>query len=158
MLRFLAPLLMSAALATPAYAQVTEIFKCKSPDGHWTYTNDRREAEKQKCEVVTRQVNVAPAAKSPPSRAARANEFPRESPEDRAKAGSRQREILERELAQEQAALAKAREELAAQEAVRMGNERNYARVEERLQPFKDSVETHQKNIEALRRELNSLR
>src|SRR5437762_7532103 len=119
-------ILLAAPLAalSVAYAQpppppqqqpVTEIFKCKSADGHWTYTNGRREAEKQKCEVVTRQLNVAPAPKAPPSRAARANEFPRESPEDRAKAGTRQRDILERELAQEQAALAKAREELAAQ-------------------------------------------
>ena len=28
---------------------------------------------------------------------------------------------------------------------------------EERLQPYKDSIETHEKNIEALRRELNNL-
>lgn len=141
--------------------QVTEIFKCKGADGHWTYTNDRREAERQKCEIVTRQVNVAPAPKpaAPPSRsAARPNEFPKESPTDRAKAQSRQREILEKELAQEQASLAKARQELAAQEAVRSGDERNYARVQERLQPFKDSIETHEKNIEALKRELNNLR
>src|SRR2546423_4426597 len=66
-------ILLAAPLA--AYAQqpppqpqqpVTEIFKCKSADGRWTYTNDRREAEKQKCEVVTRQINVAPAPPAPP--------------------------------------------------------------------------------------------
>lgn len=155
-------LLLSGVLcaATAHAQQVTEIFKCKGADGHWTYTNDRREAERQKCEVVTRQVNVAPAPKPPsPARgAARPNEFPKESPADRAKAQSRQREILEKELAQEQASLAKARQELAAQEAVRSGDERNYARVQERLQPYKDSIETHEKNIEALRRELNNLR
>jgi septal ring factor EnvC (AmiA/AmiB activator) len=152
MLRALFLVLVLAAV--PARAQVTEIFKCRSPDGHWTYTNDRREAEQQKCEVVTRQINVAPApkpaAKSPSG-------FPKESPQDRANASARQRDVLEKELAQEQAALAKAKEDLAAQENVRFGNERNYARVEERLQPFKDSVETHEKNIEALRRELNNL-
>src|SRR3954471_4690118 len=160
----LAALAAPAALAQqpPAPAQqqpapaVTEIFKCRSPDGRWTYTNDRREAEKQKCEVVTRQVNVAPA---PPKPAARAMPgFPKESAEERASAKTRQRDILEKELAQEQAALAKAKAELAEQENVRFGNERNYARVEERLQPFKDSVETHEKNIEALRRELGNLR
>ena len=31
-------------------------------------------------------------------------------------------------------------------------------RVEERLRPFKDNIETHEKNIEALRRELSNLR
>jgi hypothetical protein len=152
-------LVIGALCAATSHAQqVTEIFKCKGSDGHWTYTNDRREAERQKCEVVTRQVNVAPAPKQPPRTAARPNEFPKESATDRAKAQSRQREILEKELAQEQTSLAKARQDLAAQEAVRSGDERNYARVQERLQPYKDSVETHEKNIEALRRELNNLR
>jgi flagellar biosynthesis/type III secretory pathway protein FliH len=157
----------ASVLAAPSRAQqpvatqqtpTTEIFKCKGADGHWTYTNDRREAEKQKCEVVTRQVNVAPAP--PPQRAstpAARGGFPKESASDRASARERQREILEQELAGEQAALAKAKQDLAAQEAVRSGSERNYARVEERLQPYKDTVETHEKNIEALRRELNNL-
>lgn len=153
--------LAGALCVSTGYAQqVTEIFKCKGADGHWTYTNDRRQAEQQKCEVVTRQVNVAPAQKpaAPRTTTARPNEFPKESAGDRAKAQARQREILEKELAQEQASLARARQELAAQESVRSGDERNYARVLERLQPFKDSVETHEKNIEALRRELNNLR
>src|SRR2546423_8144934 len=145
---------------------VTEIFKCKSTDGRWTYTNDRREAEKQKCEVVTRQINVAPAPPAPPPQKptpsagrsnARPGEFPKETPADRASARERQRDVLEKELASEQAALAKAKEELATPESVRSREERNYARVEERLQPYKDSIETHEKNIEALRRELNNL-
>jgi hypothetical protein len=154
--------LAGALCASIGYAQqVTEIFKCKGADGHWTYTNDRRQAEQQKCEVVTRQVNVAPAqrpAGAPRNSSGRPNEFPKESAGDRAKAQARQREILEKELAQEQASLAKARQDLAAQESVRSGDERNYARVQERLQPFKDSVETHEKNIEALKRELSNLR
>ena len=154
-------LLIGAIAAGPARAQqVTEIFKCKGADGRWTYTNDRREAEKQKCEVVTRQVNVAPAQKpaSPPAgKTARPTEFPKESASERQTARERQRQILEGELVNEQAALNKARQDLAAQEGVRSGDERNYARVEERLQPYKDNVETHEKNIEALKRELSNL-
>ncbi|HEY5899736.1 MAG TPA: DUF4124 domain-containing protein [Burkholderiales bacterium] len=155
MIRPFAFVLLAGALAPGAHAQVTEIFKCRGADGHWTYTNDRREAEKQKCEVVTRQVNIAPAPKA--AARTRPSDFPRETAAERANGKARQREILEKELAQEQAALAKARQDLAAQESVRTGEERNYARVEERLQPFKDTVDTHQKNIEALRRELNNL-
>ena len=154
MIRALLVLILTAAVAGPARAQpVTEIWKCKGRDGRWTYTNDRNEAEKLKCEVVTRQVNVAPASKAPAGSAG----FPKETAAERSSARDRQREILEKELATEQAALAKAQQDLAAQESVRSGGERNYARVEERLQPFKDSVETHQKNIEALRRELSNL-
>ena len=148
-------------MAVSAHAQqqpMTEIFKCVDASGRATYTNDRREAERQKCEVVARQMNTAPGATQGGAKSARPSDFPRESSADRAAARERQRSILEKELASEQAALAKAQQDLAAQEAVRSGEERNYARVEERLQPFKDSVETHQKNIEALRRELGNLR
>jgi septal ring factor EnvC (AmiA/AmiB activator) len=163
MLRAFVLLLVASALAPAARAQqppVTEIWKCRNAEGHWTYTNDRNEAEKQKCEIVTRQVNVAPAPPKPAppaAKGARPSDFPKETANDRASARERQREVLEKELATEQTALAKAKDELAAQEAVRSGDERNYARVEERLQPYKDSVETHEKNIEALRRELNNL-
>jgi len=154
MIRAAAVLALAALVAGNAHAQgATEIWKCKSPDGKWTYTNDRIEAEKLKCETVARQVNVAPATKAP----AGSTGFPRESAEQRASARERQRDVLEKELATEQTALAKAKQDLAAQEAVRTGDERNYARVQERLQPYKDSVETHEKNIEALKRELANL-
>jgi len=126
--------------------------------GRASYTNDKRETAGKKCEVVTTQINVAPPPRqATPPRSVSPATFPKETDADRMKAAARQREILEKELAAEQAGLAKAREELAEQEAVRYGNERNYARVLERLQPYRDRVETHEKNIEALKRELTSL-
>src|SRR5688500_1415136 len=134
--------------------QVTEIFKCRTETGQVTYTNDRRQAERQKCELVTSQINVAPPLTKPPARTP--SGFPRETPRDSSTARERQREILQQELVSEEQALSKARQALAEQEAVRSGDERNYARVLERLQPYKDSVETHQKNVEALKRELTT--
>jgi len=136
--------------AMPVHAQITEIYKCYDENGRPLYTSDKRDTRGKKCELVSREVNVVPA---PPVRKA----FPKESPADRANAKGRQRDILEKELASEQQLLAKAQKDLADQEAIRTGDERNYARVLERLQPYKDSVETHQKNIEALRRELSNL-
>ena len=154
MIRSVVALAITTLVAGAAHAQgATVIWKCKSADGKWTYTNDRNEAEKLKCETVTRQDNVAPATRAPSG----STGFPRESAEQRASARERQRGVLEKELATEQAALAKARQDLAAQEEIRNGDERNYARVEQRLQPYKDSIETHEKNIEALRRELANL-
>jgi chromosome segregation ATPase len=141
------------SLAMPAAAQVTEIFKCRDAQGRWTYTNDRRQAEKDKCETVASQINVAPPQKAARPASSPSN-FPRESSADRASAKGRQLEILQRELASEQAALSKAQQALAEQESIRSGDERNYARVEERLKPFKETVESHQKNVEALRREI----
>ena len=145
--------------AVSAHAQqVTEIFKCRSETGQITYTNDRRQAERQKCELVTSQINVAPSPAAARSQARAPANFPRETARESAGARERQREILEQELAAEQRALAQARQALAEQEAVRSGEERNYARVESRLQPYKESVENHQKNIEALQRELANLK
>ncbi|OGA38421.1 MAG: hypothetical protein A3G28_00965 [Betaproteobacteria bacterium RIFCSPLOWO2_12_FULL_68_19] len=146
----LGPSLILAAM--PARAQVTEIYKCYDENGRPLYTSDKRDTRGKKCELVSREINVVPA---PPSR--KAGGFPKESATDRANAKGRQREILEKELTSEQQLLAKAQKELAEQESIRTGDERNYARVLERLQPFKDSVETHQKNIEALKRELSNL-
>jgi Domain of unknown function (DUF4124) len=150
-----------AALAAPALAQRTEIYKCLDASGRPSYTNDKRETTGRKCELVTTQINVAPPP--PPPSAARQpartspSSFPKESPSERATAKGRQREILEKELAAEQQDLAKARQALAEQEAVRTGEERNYAKVLERLQPIKDRIETHEKNVEALKRELANL-
>jgi hypothetical protein len=68
------------------------------------------------------------------------------------------RRILEQEVADETTQLAQAKEQLAAQEAVRNGNERNYERFLERVQPFRDAVATHERNIEAIRREIANLK
>lgn len=147
--------LLGLGVALQAYAQqVTEIYKCIDPSGRPLYTSDKRDTAGKQCELVSRQVNVVPSQsrKPPPP-----SSFPKETATDRANAKERQREILEKELATEEQLLARARAELAAQESVRLGDERNYARVLERLQPYKDSVQTHEKNIEALRRELANL-
>ena len=133
---------------------VTEIFKCRNEQGQVTYTNDRRQAEKQKCELVTSHINVAPSSKA----AARSPGFPRESSTQSASARERQRQVLERELVNEREMLNQAKQALAEQEAVRGGDERNYARVLERLQPYRDTVQNHENNIQALQRELANLK
>jgi hypothetical protein len=146
-----------AFAAGPATAQVTEIYRCVDGTGRSEYTNDKKLFGDRKCTLVSREVNVVPAQKGAARAAPPPGGFPRESSAARAAGKERQREILERELATEQQALEKARKALSDQESVRTGDEKNYARVQERLQPFKDNVELHTKNIEALRRELANL-
>jgi len=68
------------------------------------------------------------------------------------------RRILEQELADETKQLAQAKEQLVAQEAIRNGNERNYQRFLERVQPYRDAVATHERNLEALKREIANLK
>ena len=68
------------------------------------------------------------------------------------------RRILEQELSQEQQQLEAAKKQLAEQKDIRLGNEKNYARVEERLKPYEDRVKLHDNNIESLKKEIGNIR
>ena len=144
-------------LAGAAHGQVTEIYKCIDANGKPLYTSDKRDTSGKKCELVSREINVVPTQKQQ-SRSSSDRAFPKESPNDRANAMERKRSALEQELQNEEGLLAKAKAALAEQESVRSGDERNYARVLERLKPYQDEVARHQKNVDALRAELNQLR
>ncbi|HEX2651145.1 MAG TPA: DUF4124 domain-containing protein [Burkholderiales bacterium] len=155
MRHFGALIVLALALSGAARAQ-SEIWKCVDERGRPLYTSDKRETAGKKCELVSREVNVVPAQKAASKQPSPAN-FPKESAADRAAAKSKQRETLERELSQEESMLADARRKLAEQEAVRSGDEKNYARVLDRLRPYQDAVEVHTKNVDALKRELGNL-
>jgi hypothetical protein len=145
------------AQASQSQAGVETLWNCKDKDGRTILTNQQADTAGKECRVVQQQrVTVVPAQKAPAKSSSPQN-FPKESANDRLSARDKQRVTLERELAQEESMLADARRKLAEQESVRAGDERNYARVLERLQPFKDAVEVHTKNIDALKRELVNL-
>jgi hypothetical protein len=132
-----------------------EIFKCVDERGKALYTSEKRDTVGKKCETVVREaVTVVPATKSGAKSPAG---FPKESASDRVASKAKQRETIERELNQEQGMLSDARKKLAEQESVRGGDEKNYARVLDRLKPYQDTVEVHEKNVEALKRELSNL-
>ena len=84
--------------------------------------------------------------------------LPRVSEDTQKSRDDERRRILEQELADETKQLAQAKEQLAAQEAVRTGNERNYARFLERVQPYRDAVATHERNLQAINREIANLK
>jgi hypothetical protein len=157
---FGAPIALTLGLAAAGVtlAQASEIWKCVDERGRALYTSDKRETAGKKCELVSREINVVPGQKPAPAAAKSPAGFPKESPGDRASAKSRQRDTLERELQQEETMLADARRKLTEQEAIRSGDEKNYAKVLDRLRPYQDAVEVHQKNVDALKRELGNLR
>ena len=80
--------------------------------------------------------------------------FPKVDGETQKLRDNDRRKILEQELANEQKLLGQARNELAEQESMRLGSERNYQRVLDRLEPYKQKVKLHEDNIANLRREL----
>ncbi|HUK05866.1 MAG TPA: hypothetical protein VLV90_12390 [Burkholderiales bacterium] len=157
MIRFGASLVLALGLAwaAPLRAQQVEtLWNCKDKDGRTTLTNQKADTVGKECRVVQQErVSVVPPNKGGKTPA----NFPRESVSDRLAAKTRQRETLENELSQEESMLADAKKKLAEQEAIRNGDEKNYQRVLDRLKPYQDTVEVHQKNVEALRRELSNL-
>jgi len=161
-LRFLVAGLLLAAgphALGQAGTEVQTIWRCIDSSGKTHVTNVKDETSGKDCKVIQSQrVTVMPPLAAPKAAGKSPSGFPRESVGERASARDRQRTALETELASEEALLAKAKAELSEQESIRNGDERNYARVQERLQKYKDNVELHAKNAEELRKELGKLR
>ena len=134
-----------------------EMWKCVDPDGTTRYTNVKADAKG--CKGLNLEpMNTAPA----PPRAPQANQKPANFPsvdnDTQRQRDAGRRKILEQELAQEQQQLDTAKKQLAQQKDTRSGNEKNFARVEERLRPFEDQVKLHENNVESLRKEIANIK
>jgi len=139
-------------LAVPLGHAQGEVYKCPDASGRPTYTNVKRDTVGKNCTLVSKEVSVVPA--QAPTRAAPSSA----SSSTSATRDESRRKIIESELQNENQLLADARQKLAEQEGIRVGDERNYSKVQERLKPFHQAVDQHTKNIEQLRGELGRLR
>jgi hypothetical protein len=137
------------ALAAPWSSAQGQIYKCPDGGGRSTYTNVKSDTAGKNCTVVTKEVSVVPAAQVAPRAPSSSGSS---NPQ------TERRKILESELQNEQQLLADAKQQLAEQEAIRNGDERNYARVLERLKPYQDAVDQHAKNISQIQNELGRLK
>jgi len=140
------------SLAVPLGDAQGEVYKCPDASGRPTYTNVKRDTVGKNCTLVSKEVSVVPA--QAPTRATPSSA----SSSTSAMRNENRRKILESELQNEHQLLADARQKLTEQEGTRAGDERNYAKVQERLKPYHQAVEQHTKNIEQLRGELNRIR
>ena len=137
-----------------------EIYECVDKSGNKRFTNVKSEAggcKPMNLPAVSSVPAPKPGAK-PDGRSATPEGFPRVDPSTQQQRDTGRRKILEQELANEEQMLDQAKKELAEQESTRLGNERNYQRVLERLEPYKKQVALHESNIANLRKEMSSLR
>lgn len=153
--RRLAALLLST-LALPVFSQT--IYKCVDAGGGTLISNSR--LDKNCKAIVTSTENTMPAPPQSASRTPRAAGaaatpspagFPKvEEGAQKARDNDR-RHILEQEMAGEQRSLDQARKDLAEQEAQRGGSA-------DRLVPYRERVGQHERNIQAIQREMGNLR
>jgi hypothetical protein len=141
------------ALFTPAAH--ADIWECMDGSGNKRFTNIKAESKGCKLLVVGPTNTVASA--KPPAKAASGEtprSFPKVDSDTQKQRDNDRRKILDQELGNEQKLLEQARKELDEQESQRLGSERNYQRVLERLEPYKKKVKLHEDNIANLRREM----
>jgi hypothetical protein len=135
----------------PHFAAASTLYKCTDESGVVLYTNQK--TPKKNCTVISVQLPPAPktGAASGGHAAPRAaanptpGDFPRVSNNEQKARDTDRRAILERELVSEQASLEKARQAL--------GSNPGQASPSAR-----DTVTLHERNIEALNKELSKLR
>jgi len=146
---------LALALSAPAWG---DTFKCVDVNGRATYTNMKEETKGKNCTVVMREISVVPATPVPRAGAEKRSPegFPKVDTATQKNRDGARRRILEEELSGEEKALVEAKAELTQQEGIRTGDEKNYQRVLDRLQKYKDEVERHQKNVDALKKELGN--
>lgn len=84
--------------------------------------------------------------------------FPKvDNAEQKARDADRRRILLE-ELESEQQKLAELKKEYNGGQPERQGNERNYAKYQERVAQMKDNINRAEQNVEALKREMATIR
>src|SRR4051812_47377409 len=146
-------MLVLACLSSLAQA---EMWKCIDTDGNTRYTNVKGDAKGCKgLNLEPLNTAPAPATKAPQQKPAN---FPSVDNDTQRQRDAGRRKILEQELAQEQQQLDMAKKQLAEQKDVRLGNEKNFVRVEERLKPFEDKVKLHETNVDSIKKELSNTR
>ena len=131
-----------------------DIYKLVDENGRVTYSNVPLKGSKK---LHIEPLSTIAAPKHKPSTATPQN-FPRVDNDTQKKRDDTRRGILEQELAAERKLLDEAKKALAEGEATRMGDERNYQKYLDRVQGLKDNVTLHEKNIDALNKELAGVR
>ena len=174
--------LAAAVLSAMTTAAVADIYKCTDAAGHVTYSNAATKGCSRLVSSAGSEAPAAPAGKaaSKPAVASPAG-FPRVDGQTQRARDDERRRILDGEFQNEQKSLEEAKKELAEAEAIPQPGERNAtqrcvplpnggqscsavpsginrAKVEERVQPLKDKVSLHERNLEALKKEIANLK
>ena len=150
--------LLPALILLPLAAHADTLYKCTDESGQVLYTNQKGGP---KCTVLSRDQPISTFT-APPKARPTPGDFPRVGADQQKARDNDRRAILEQELGNEQKQLDDAKKALAEQEGRiepyerNVGGSINQAKVQDRLQPYRDSVQLHERNIEALKKEIGN--
>jgi hypothetical protein len=164
------PALLSAlSMAASAHAQ-SVVYRCVDKEGRVLYTDTNGGNCKVVDSIISGAISAPPASSRPPAvsmrqgsarpatPAASPTNFPRvDNATQRARDDDR-REILNEELRAEEKKLADLKRDFNNGEPERQGNEKNYAKYQERVARMHDDIGRAEKNVEAIRREIANIR
>jgi hypothetical protein len=154
--------LAMALLAKIATAQADVMYKCVDEDDRKTFSNVKLSGNGVKCTAMELPpvTSVPPAQVSRPAgrSAASPDSFPKVGENAQKERDNDRRRILENELEAERGNLEQAKKDLADQEKIRTGDERNFQQILDRIEPYKNKAALHERNIEAIEKELAKLR
>ncbi len=159
--QFLGILLFVAAIGH-AHAQ-NEVFLCVDENGTKEYKNTGATKGCKKVDLPPLTI-PAPVKRSAPVQTAAAKpsavpaDFPKIDGTTQKARDNDRKQILLDEMKREEQKLADLKKEYNNGEPERQGNERNYAKYQERVGAMKDDIGRSEKNIEALKRELGNLK
>lgn len=151
--------------ATALHAQDKTVYRCPGPPVLYTDAMTVQEAKDKGCRAIEGvPVTVVPATPRPrvtaPAPAVGASARPGEGrvdPADQRARDSDARRILTDELKREEDRLAELKREFNNGEPERRGDERNYAKYQERVAEMRAAIQRKEADIAALKRELAKL-
>lgn len=142
----------------------SDVYICKTENGGREYRNTGATKDCRKMEMPPGTVIAAPVAKRPVTQTSSLRpgtspaEFPKVDSATQKARDTDRRQILVDEMRIEEQKLAELKKDFNNGEPERRGDERNYAKYQERLALMKDDLSRTEKNIEALKREIGNLK
>ena len=159
------PVALLFLVALPAQADI--MYQCVDESGHKSFSNMKSGPKGAKCTPMDLGTPVTVPAARGAAKTPTPATFPKVDDNAQKARDTDRRRILDSELTAEQRNLDQAKKDLAEQEAVILPEERmqykggggiSGGKVAERLQPFRDKVALHERNIEAIQKEISKLR
>lgn len=146
----------SRAISTSKRTSSSPVYMCTDAQGNKEYRNT---GITKGCKKVNLPglMSAPSSLKRPPIQTENAK-FPKVEQEAQQKRDNDRKDILESELRAEQEKLTKLKEEYKGGEPDRLGDERNYAKYQERAAKLKEDIERSEKNVDALKREIGNLK